>query len=160
MQFLQSVESPISHKLDCLQKCDQNFFKVQGEVLVISLSVKVHFLLNKDCLKMCEPRYNFQVTKGRRFWWKCNFYQELEVPFPTNQTASKSVIGKKIQVPCRRKFWCQCNLYRVKKSYFPQVLVAMQVYQVLEVVFHLKKDCLKMCEPQHNFKVTKGRRFW
>ena len=42
MQFLQSVESPISHKLDCLEKSDhQNFFKVQEEVLVtmqISLS--------------------------------------------------------------------------------------------------------------------------
>ena len=42
MQYLQSVESPISHKLDCLEKCDhQNFFKVQEEVLVaiqISLS--------------------------------------------------------------------------------------------------------------------------
>ena len=35
MQYLQSVESPISHKLDCLEKCDhQNFFKVQEEVLV------------------------------------------------------------------------------------------------------------------------------
>ena len=35
MQFLQSVECPISHKLDCLEKCDhQNFFKVQEEVLV------------------------------------------------------------------------------------------------------------------------------
>ena len=32
MQILQSVESPISHKLDCLEKCDhQNFFKVQEE---------------------------------------------------------------------------------------------------------------------------------
>ena len=43
MQFLQSVECPISHKLDCLEKCDhQNFFKVQEEILStmqISLSV-------------------------------------------------------------------------------------------------------------------------
>ena len=47
MQFLLSVESHISHKLDCLKKCDhQKFFKVQGEVLVtmqISLSVENNF---------------------------------------------------------------------------------------------------------------------
>ena len=35
MQFLRSVESPISHKLDCLEKSDhKNFFKVQEEDLV------------------------------------------------------------------------------------------------------------------------------
>ena len=103
------------------------------------------------------------ISKSQRGWGfdgNVIFTKSLKFHYPQIRLPQKVWSSKKIQVPCRRKFWCQCNLYRVKKSYFPQVLVAMQVYQVLEVVFHLKKDCLKMCEPQHNFKVTKGRRFW
>ena len=63
MQFLKSVESPIFHKLDFLEKCDyQNFPKSKRRFLVamqIALSGGSTFPLKKDCLKVCDPQNNF-----------------------------------------------------------------------------------------------------